>query len=228
MLNKQTPPYIKIKTEQILIKNYLYYALSLSYNFQKKLKSKKYLINRGQDLHQYAIHGLVKAVRRYNYNTTTLQPYAKKYIMGYLYYGVTELSPLKQLSHYERYTKKIKLPSAQLNSDIWFYDNFMSSPEFGKTQLSVYNKIQELTPIQKQIIFYRYDPLTLEKKRKWSEVAELLGCSTETIRKHMRQISTTKLHWDLGDVYRINSGRFAGIGEMSNGPIPAEFGRTSF
>jgi RNA polymerase sigma factor (sigma-70 family) len=195
MSNPRTPPHIKIKTKDILIKNYINYTLSLSYNFQKKLRTKKYLIGHGKDLHQYAINGLVKAVSRYNYkysdSTMSLQPYIKKYILGYLYYGITELSPLKQLSHYERYTKKIKLPPTHLTSDIWFYDNIMTSESSStiesKTE-SVYYKIQQLTPIQKQILFYRYDAITLEKKRTWSEVAELMSYSSETIRKRITKI----------------------------------------
>ena len=193
MSNPQTPPLIRAKTQYILIKNYLPYAMSLSRQFRENLKSKKYIINHAYDLHQYAIQGLVHSVQRYNgSNHINLHPYAKKYIMGYLYYGVTELSPLRRLTHHQRYTQKIKLPSSSLTNDIWFYDKFSSNnydyPLLSDNVIDIYNKVQQLTPEQKLIITYRYDLITFKKKRTWQQVAQLMSCSTETLRKKMRQI----------------------------------------
>ena len=193
MSNSETPIEIKVKTRRILIKNYLSYALSLSRTFRKNLKSKKYIINNAKDLNQYAVQGLVHSVRRYN-GQINLYPYAKKYIMGYLYYGITELSPLKQLSHYERYTKKIRLPATHLSSDIWYYDKLSEPSNHNKLcekARDIYNEISMLTPKQKQILFYRYDPITLKKKRTWKEVANLMACSTETLRKKVKEIKVS-------------------------------------
>lgn len=200
MSNPQTPPLLRAKTQYVLIKNYLPYAISLSRKFRENLTSKKYIINQAYDLHQYAIQGLVHSVQRYNgSNNVNLHPYAKKYIMGYLYYGVTELSPLKRLTHHQRYTQKIKLPSPHLSSDIWFYDKFSTSlsshsydyPLLSDKVIDIYNKHRQLTPEQKRIIFYRYDLITFKKKRTWQQVARLMSCSTETLRTKMRQIVVT-------------------------------------
>jgi len=198
MSNPQTPPLIRAKTQYILIKNYLPYAMSLSRQFRENLKSKKYIINHAYDLQQYAIQGLVHSVQRYNgSNNVNLHPYAKKYIMGYLYYGVTELSPLRRLTHHQRYTQKIKLPSPSLTNDIWFYDKFSTNsydyPLLSDKVIDIYNKFQQLTPEQKLIITYRYDLITFEKQRTWQQVADLMSCSTETLRKKMRQIMVTLL-----------------------------------
>jgi len=193
MSNPQTQPLIRAKTQYILIKNYLPYAMSLSRQFRENLKSKKYIINQAYDLHQYAIQGLVHSVQRYNgSNNVNLHPYAKKDIMGYLYYGVTELSPLRRLTHHQRYTRKIKLPPPNLSSDIWFYDRYMNQPvgsaKLSDKALDIYHLFHKLSPEQKRILLYRYDLTTLKKLRTWQEVAELMACSTETLRKKVNQI----------------------------------------
>ena len=196
MSNPKTPPLIRAKAQHILIKNYLPYALSISRAFQQSLKSKKYIINDAKDLHQYAIQGLIHSVRRYNGTNNNIHPYAKKYIMGYLYYGITELSPLKVINHYERYTKKIKLPPPNFSSDIWFYDRYSGPSEHSvlsdKTK-EIYYKLNQLTPEEKLIIMYRYDLITLEKKRTWSEVAKLMSCSRETLRNKIKNIRNNLL-----------------------------------
>jgi DNA-directed RNA polymerase specialized sigma subunit len=191
MSNPETPPLIRAKTQYILIKNYLPYTISLSRRFSQNLKTKKYIINYGKDLRQYAIQGLVHSVRRYNSTDMNLHPYAKKYIMGYLYYGVTELSPLKVLSHYQRYTQKIKLPSPNLSNDIWFYDRYSEPSDnsiLSENITDTYYKLQQLTLEEKLIIIYRYDLITLKKKRTWAEVAKLMSCSIETLRNKVKHI----------------------------------------
>jgi RNA polymerase sigma factor (sigma-70 family) len=191
MSNPQTPLTIRSKTQYILIKNYLPYAISSSHRFREKLKSKKYIINYAKDLHQYAIQGLVHSVRRYNSTSINLYPYAKKYIMGYLYYGVTELSPLKALTHHERYTKKIKIPPPNLSNDMWFYDKYSCPSEHSVLSyetMDLYYNINQLSSEEKLILIYRYDLITLKKKRTWTEVAKLMSCSTETLRKKVKTI----------------------------------------
>ena len=194
MSNPETPPLIRAKTQHILIKNYLPYAMSLSRRFSQNLKSKKYIINYGKDLRQYAIQGLVHSVRRYNSTDMNLHPYAKKYIMGYLYYGVTELSPLRVLTHHQRYTQKIKLPSPNLSNDIWFYDRHAEPSDnsiLSENITDIYYKLQQLTLEEKLIIIYRYDLITLKKKRTWAEVAKLMSCSRETLRNKVKKIKNT-------------------------------------
>lgn len=196
MSNPETSPMIRAKTQYILIKNYLPYALSISRKFQQSLKSKKYVINNAKDLHQYAIQGLVHSVRRYNGSNNNLHPYAKKYIMGYLYYGITELSPLKGLNHYQRYTQKIKLPMPNLSNEIWFYDKYAVPSDnsiLSENIKDMYFKVNQLTPEEKLIIIYRYDLITLEKKRTWTEVAKLMSCSRETLRNKVKNIKINLL-----------------------------------
>ena len=191
MSNPETPPMIRAKTQYILIQNYLPYALSLSRKFRQNLKSKKYIINHAKDLDQYAIQGLVQSVRRYNSTNIDLHPYAKRYIMGYVYYGITELSPLKVLNHHQRYTQKIKLPSPNFSNDIWFYDTYAKSSSnsiLSEKIKDMYYKIYQLTPEEKLIIIYRYDLITLKKKRTWTEVAKLMSCSSETLRHKVKNI----------------------------------------
>jgi len=192
MSNPETPPLIRVKTQRVLIRHHLGYAIALSQQFRRNLKSKKYITNHARDLQQYAIHGLVVAVRRYD-GRINLLPFARKYIMGYMYYGITELSPLRSLTHYERYTKKIKIPPTYLSSDLWFYDkssNCFDNKNNENNADKVYDKIRQMTMEQKMILGYRYDLITFQVKRSWIEVAQLMGCSVETIRKRLLPLHT--------------------------------------
>uniref|UniRef100_A0A6C0I524 Sigma-70 region domain containing protein n=1 Tax=viral metagenome TaxID=1070528 RepID=A0A6C0I524_9ZZZZ len=187
MSNKATSPIVREKVQNILITNYLGYAKALSNELQRNLRSKGYLINGGQDLEEYAIQGLVLAVRRFD-GRANLDTYARKYILGQLYLGITDLSPLKQLSHYERFVKKIRMPSPHLSSDIWFYDKMQKdiiNNNNIEDKIRFHEWLINLPAEYKEILGYRYDLITFKKKRTWSKVANIMGYTRETLRKKM-------------------------------------------
>lgn len=190
MAHPQTPP-TRTKIRHILIHHYLDWTIHMAKRFATTHRKRLQHVSK-QDLQQYAIHGLVRAVAKYD-GRCNLPVYAEKYIMGSLYYGLTELTPLKPLNHYERFVKKIRLPLASFQSDAWFYDTIREQTEGSLiigvdkgTDLS--EKLAMLPPLYKQTLYYRYDPVTYEKARRVSEVGALTGVSRETVRKRVRWI----------------------------------------
>lgn len=192
MADEQTPPPIRSKVRHILIHHYLDWTIHMAKRFATTHRKRLQHVSK-QDLQQYAIHGLVRAVTKYD-GRCNLPVYAEKYIMGSLYYGLTELTPLKPLNHYERFVKKIRLPRASFQSDAWFYDGLSEKTEGSPPIVAVdrgtdlSEKLATLPAIYKQTLYYRYDPVTYEKARRVSEVGALMGVSRETVRKRMRWI----------------------------------------
>jgi len=191
MAHEQTPPPIRSKVRHILIRHYLDWTIHMAKRFATTHQKRLQHVSK-QDLQQYAIHGLVRAVAKYDgrYN---LPIYAEKYIMGSLYYGLTDLTPLKPLNHYERFVKKIRLPLASFQSDTWFYDTVREKTEGSPPIIldkgaDLSEKLATLPPIYKQTFYYRYDPVTYAKVRTIREVGELMGVSSETARQRILQI----------------------------------------
>jgi RNA polymerase sigma factor (sigma-70 family) len=192
MADEQTSPPIRSKVRHILIHHYLDWTIHMAKRFAAKHQKRLQHVSK-QDLQQYAIHGLVKAVAKYD-GRCNLPVYAEKYIMGSLYYGLTDLTPLKPLNHYERFVKKIRLPLASFQSDAWFYDGLSEQTE-GFPPIVAVNKgvdlsekLATLPAIYRQTLYYRYDPVTYEKARTIREVGVLMGVSCETVRKRVRWI----------------------------------------
>jgi RNA polymerase sigma factor (sigma-70 family) len=192
MAHPQMPPPIRSKVRYILIHHYLDWTIHMAKRFATTHRKRLQHVSK-QDLQQYAIHGLVRAVAKYD-GRCNLPVYAEKYIMGSLYYGLTELTPLKPLNHYERFVKKIRLPLASFQSDAWFYDTVREQTEGSPHIVAVdkgldfLEKLATLPPVYKHTFYYRYDPVTYAKVRTIREVGELTGVSSETARQRMLQI----------------------------------------
>jgi len=192
MAHPQMPPPIRSKVRYILIHHYLDWTIHMAKRFATTHRKRLQHVSK-QDLQQYAIHGLVRAVAKYD-GRCNLPVYAEKYIMGSLYYGLTELTPLKPLNHYERFVKKIRLPLASFQSDAWFYDTVREQTEgfppivMVDKGLDLSEKLATLPPIYKHTFYYRYDPVTYAKVRTIREVGELTGISSETARQRLIQI----------------------------------------
>jgi len=200
MAHSQTPPPIRSKVRDILIHHYLDWTIHMAKRFATTHQKRLQHVSK-QDLQEYAIHGLVRAVAKYD-GRCNLPIYAEKYIMGSLYYGLTELTPLKPLNHYERFVKKIRLPLASFQSDAWFYDAVCEQTE-GLSPivavdkgLDLSEKLATLPPIYKHTFYYRYDPVTYAKVRTIREVGELTGVSSETARQRLIQIKRYLINTD--------------------------------
>ena len=201
--NKDAPPEIKTKTKEIIATSYIPWALRQYKIFVKKNRS--YLSKNHiplNDLRQYAIMGMIKAVKNYN-ASVDFTLYAEKYVCGTLHQGVTDLIPLRPISHALRMQRK-KVPSIIFtHENTWMFDKLHKSKyEEWDTILHCENKyitrknaidqinnvVSQFTPYEQRMFYYRYSKSTLKEIRSISNVSELMCCSSETYRKKMNEI----------------------------------------
>lgn len=201
--NNNVPIEIKNKTKEIIAISYTPWALSQYKIFVKKNRSylhKKHIpLN---DLKQYAIMGMIKALERYN-SSVDFTVYAEKYVVGTLHKGVTELIPLRPISHSMRMNGK-KTPSITFtHENTWMFDKLYKSQNDDSDKIlktedkyisckneieRINNIVKQLTPYEQRIFYYRYSKDTLKEIRTIATVSDLMCFSTETYRKKMNII----------------------------------------
>jgi hypothetical protein len=91
--NKETPPEIRQKTQQILYKKYENLAERMALQF-KQIHAYKCTYIMQRDLFLYAKMGLCKAIKNYK-PSYCFSPYVKIYIQGELFRSLTDLLPLQ-------------------------------------------------------------------------------------------------------------------------------------
>lgn len=197
---------IKNKTKQIIATHYIPWTLA-QYNVFVS-KHHKYLYKNQilkNDLRQYAILGMTKALVNYN-SSVDFTLYAKKYVLGSLHKGVTLLLPLHPVSHKTR-LKGIKLPpitftnentwmfdklnpSVHTNDDIILASNCNTQPYLSRKKEidKIKTVVAEEPPHIKRMFYYRYSKYTLEEIRTIDSVSELMGFTSETYRKRMNKL----------------------------------------
>lgn len=162
------------------------------------------------ELNMYALSGLSKAIKNYNYSyKSKFSNYASLYIKNDLYKGITDLKPMRLLPHHYRVNKNWKSNNTYLYKksmnqiqflgfDEWVLDKFIEDREnIDSDQLiiniknskinEINNIVSTLKPSLKRIFFYRYDE-NMNKKFKIDRIAELMCVSDETIRKSLNII----------------------------------------
>lgn len=201
--NPATPDEIKNKTKGIIAMNYIPWAFSQYNRFVVKNRSflhKKHVpLN---DLRQYAILGIIKALNRYN-GSVDFTVYAEKYVLGSLQRGVTELIPLKPISHALRMNRK-KVPSITFaHENTWMFDKLYKQKDKNSDKITwtedkyishkeeierINNIVKQQSPYEQRLFYYRYSEDTLKEIRTIGTVCELISCSDETYRKKMNEL----------------------------------------
>jgi RNA polymerase sigma factor (sigma-70 family) len=202
--NKDISPEIKNKTKEIIAINYIPWALSQYNQFVNKNRS--YLYKKHiplNDLRQYAIIGILKALEKYN-GSVDFTLYAEKYVLGTLHQGVTDLIPLRPISHSLRMNGK-DVPSISFaHENTWMFDKLYKSKSRDTTDIIMKSEdkyisrtneierinaiVKQLSPYDQKMFYYRYSKDTLHEIRTVANVAELMCCSNETYRKKMNKI----------------------------------------
>lgn len=154
------------------------------------------------ELQMYARLGLMNAIRNYKGNSV-FSYYANIYIQGELYRGMTELHPLTCISPRDRKNKPLpcikkkhvlttyflgnkewmidKIQYSKNNLDNEILNNYLIKEEF-------WNTIDKQANIKtKRMIHYKFD-YEWNQVRTNKQVAELMGCSQEHVRKTMKNI----------------------------------------
>lgn len=201
--DKEVSQEIKTKTKEIIAINYIPWALSQYNIFVYKNRSYLYKTHVPlNDLRQYAILGMIKALERYN-ASVDFTFYANKYVLGSLHQGVTDLIPLRPLSHTLRMNKQ-KVPIITFtHENTWLFDKLYKSKQRETDKIlrcenkyiSHKNEIERINNIVKQqppddqrLFYYRYSEETLKEIRTIGVVSELMSCSDETYRKKMNKL----------------------------------------
>lgn len=195
---------MKNTCNQIIFQHYKHYAYNIAYDFKTTYYKKCRHIPL-DELKLYASRGLLDAISKYNISMP-FSKYASIYIKGELYYGMSELHPLTLLPISKRIHKKWrthnlvlykKMTNTKFMSDYNYYDNlYISKNEDNHIYLNKYRKLLELWNIINQlndedekIMKYKYN-LYFQKIRSNKEIGDLLGYSSETIRKKINKIKS--------------------------------------
>jgi len=193
------------KINNIIYVNYFPWATAYARQFKQFHYHKCKEIPQ-QELNLYALTGLNKAIQKYQptkYENATFSSYAKKYIIGELYLGMTELQPLTIVPKSER--KKGALTRKRpIDSSLFF---LMGDDEYLVDECNNRNNHMQPTRIQcenmwlqidsancsilvKQMIHLKFS-FDFNKINSNQKIAKLLGYSEEYVRQELRAFFDT-------------------------------------
>lgn len=187
--------YMVNKISEILYQHYRYKAFDIAYEFRQhhytQCKNIKF-----DELKLYASKGLLMAIKNYNPDYPFVH-HMKLYVKGQLHMGVSDLHPLTILPKKIRLSKKWKkenrktymtlLKTTFVGNDDYLYERnshrcgLQGSSEYS-TFAAVWYIIHNLDIDYQRIMKYKYN-FYMESIRSNSEVANLMCCSDECIRK---------------------------------------------
>ena len=197
---------------QIIFQHYKHYAYNMAYDFKTTYYKKCRHISL-DELKLYASRGLLDAISRYDTTMPfSFSKYASIYIKGELYYGMSELHPLTLLPISKRISKQWrtqhlvlykKMTNTKFISHYDYYDHlYISTNENSYICANKYKELLELWNIingldvdeqDKKIMKYKYN-FYFQKLRSNQEIGDLLGYSSETIRKKINKIKNRVYH----------------------------------
>jgi RNA polymerase sigma factor (sigma-70 family) len=206
LVDQTHTPIQKQQINTVIYKNYEIWAINQALNFKKLHKYKCKSISKSE-INLYARMGLYKAIINYNpekLKNISFALYALIYIRGELYKCITELHPITTVSKYVRRKGKKSMPKFINNEtnptnsflhifqedsfDKYSKQTYIEKHEY-RTDKELWEKIDYDMPIShmtKKIIKlkFTYDFL---KKRSNKQIAEIVGCSEETVRQQINQ-----------------------------------------
>ena len=193
--NKQTiTQSMNDKIQYILYSRHLPLVKSAAHKFRKFHKFKTKLVS-PDDLESYASMGLIHAIRNYN-GKALFHHYAKIYIKGGLYQGLTKHYPITKVSAKERRARKDVIPydyetcgeQSYRNTYLGKSDYLSSSnkePLSYGTYREYWMKISQMSPLVKRVMCLKFDDEFNIVMSNYL-IAIYCGCSEETIRKNVK------------------------------------------
>lgn len=197
----QTSIAIRKKINNILFIYYKKWAIVQAFQFKQLHKHKCQNIQYNECA-MFALAGLYKSIQKYN-GKHAFVVYAYMHIKGELYKGMTEQQPINILpksylrkKHSAEETKKIHnvymKPIYIGFDDYKLYKNGQSANknvlletiETKERLVRTWEKINQLTAVQRRIFHYKYS-YDFDKVRTNKDVAELMECSEEWIRRNI-------------------------------------------
>jgi RNA polymerase sigma factor (sigma-70 family) len=154
-----------------------------------------------EELQVYARLGLMNAIRNYK-GKSLFSKYANIYIQGQLYRGMTELHPLTIASPRDRKNKTLSSTKQKYMLATYFFGNkewMIDKIQYSKNndvndvlnkhvvKEEFYNIINQSNIQTQRMIRYKFD-YEWNQLRTNKQVAELMACSEEHVRKTMKNI----------------------------------------
>lgn len=206
-----TPSWIRNEINKIIYDSYEKWAINQAYEFKflHKHKSKNIAL---EDYILSSKLGLYQSIQNYKGNSSFSQ-YSKIYIQGELYDCLTELYPLTNLPKNIRRKKKESLQGREkfcykkrLNSvfvpckESWRFDKIVYTNDDDDEKnireihhreklMELWNRINEYFDLNsdlfsKKVFHYKYN-VEFECIRSNKQIAELMGCSEEYVRRKL-------------------------------------------
>jgi hypothetical protein len=143
--NPSTASEIKSRVNSILYKKYYEYTINKAYSFSKYNKIKHNNKISANELSNYALRGLYKAIIRYN-ATYTFINHLDLYIQYELYTGYKELYPINDLVSYIQNNKRCKTDVMEKHIREHYVKN--------EDNLDYYNEIDIISKIKDMGVLY--------------------------------------------------------------------------
>lgn len=191
----QSTPYMIDKVHQILYHQYQYKAMEMAFDFKKKYSIQTKHIQ-FIEFKMYASKGLLMAIKNYNPEYPFIT-HMTIYVNGQLHQGMCDLHPLTILPKTMRLSKKWKAENKKtynslikttfVGNDEYLYEKNMARYKVNNYKeyeifIKVWTIIHNLDIEHQRIMKYKYD-FYMKSIRSNSEVADLMCCSSECIRK---------------------------------------------
>jgi hypothetical protein len=199
----QSTPYMIDTVHQILYHQYQYKAMEMAFDFKKKYSIQTKHIQ-FLELKIYASKGLLMAIKNYNPDYPFIN-HMRLYVKGQLHQGMSDLHPLTILPKTMRLSKKWKnenkktynslIKTTFVGNDDYLYEKNMSRYKVNNHKeyeifIQIWSIIHNLDIEYQRIMRYKYN-FFLEKVRSNNEVAELMCCSDECVRKKIVYVKNT-------------------------------------
>jgi len=199
--NSETPPIILKKTKQILYRHYYPWALKETKDFLTIHKKAVRSVVKPHSMQLYAMHGFSKAISNYN-GSSPFHIYAKPYIFGELYKGLTESTLLKPYSHSQIMSQKNLSIIGMKNrrslisyENYWTFDKLLRYSNHGFTKIDDSTRLEDIHDLvdsmgleNRHIFYLRYHYYDLTIRYPVRKICELLCISPETYRKRMNYV----------------------------------------
>ena len=178
--------------ESVLYKHYEKWAIEIGSKFKKlhyyKCKHIPYY-----EISIYSQKGLLNAIKCYSptKESTMFHLFAIHHIRGQLYRGMTDLSPITNVSKKKLLNRGTIYQKAAHNNDM-LKQKMISDNNNGYKNKELWEYIEETCdPFTRRCITYKFD-YDFNKIRSNLEVSRLMECSEETVRKAIFEILFTK------------------------------------
>ncbi len=190
IMNKNLPTKHKHLVEAVLYKNYEQWAIKIGSNFKKKHFYKCKHIPY-YEISIYSRIGLLNAIRKYNptKESAMFHLYAIHHIRGQLYKGMTDLSPIVNVSKKRLKLRNTVYERAAHNDEA--LANKESKIEINESN-TLWEHIEETAdPFTRRCIRYKFDE-DFTTIRTNLEISRIMECSEEKVRSNILKYFITQ------------------------------------